>query len=117
MVCKPHHGQDDSLPNTVPPLPPSRPRRRRPGPPNHSSSCNPPPRPAAGAGGEPARPEATLVPTSPRSVEACFRLGLDPLYLASRPLAAFKRAGEPPELAQRRHQHHEALRQVGGWRG
>jgi hypothetical protein len=66
-----------------------------------------------GAEGEPSRPDSALIPTSPRSVEACFRLGLDPLDLVYRPLAAFKRPGEPAELTEKRHAHHEALRQVG----
>jgi len=75
-------------------------------PPNTSPNA------AMGVEGEPNRPESALIPTSPRSVEACFRLGLDPLDLAYRPLAAFKRPGEPPELTQKRHAHHEQLRQV-----
>jgi hypothetical protein len=66
-----------------------------------------------GAEGEPSRPESALIPTSPRSVEACFRLGLDPLDLVYRPLSYFKRPGELQELTAKRHAHHEALRQVG----
>lgn len=85
---------------------------------NQTSQHTPPfslTRAAAGVEGEPARPEAQLIPTSPRSVEACFRLGLDPLELAFKPLAAFKRPGEPTEMAQKRFEHQEHLRQVRRW--
>ena len=75
-----------------------------------------PPRQTA-AGGDGDAPSQALVPTSPRSLEACLRLGLDPLELAYAPLSAFKRAGESAELTARRHAHHEALRQVGGAAG
>eukprot|EP00879_Flechtneria_rotunda_P017625 GHRR01018475.1.p1 GENE.GHRR01018475.1~~GHRR01018475.1.p1 ORF type:complete len:368 (+),score=150.24 GHRR01018475.1:315-1418(+) len=54
---------------------------------------------------------ATLVPTSPKSIEACFRLGIDPLELAYRPASAFKKPGESDELVNLRYQHHEQLRQ------
>ncbi|KAF8064553.1 AVT1D [Scenedesmus sp. PABB004] len=68
--------------------------------------------PAAGADADGAVPAAAaLIPTSPRSIEACFRLGVDPLELAFRPASAFRRAGESEELAALRFQHHEQLRQ------
>lgn len=57
-------------------------------------------------------PSATaLVPTSPRSIEACFRLGIDPLELAYRPASSFKKPGESEELVAMRYEHVEALRQ------
>ncbi|GMH33873.1 hypothetical protein BSKO_01707 [Bryopsis sp. KO-2023] len=59
-------------------------------------------------------PKATsrsIVPTSPRSVEACFRLGIDPVELLYKPANVFQTPGEAPELAQFRFDHHEALRQ------
>jgi hypothetical protein len=68
-------------------------------------------------GGPDADPHVTegqLIPTSPRSIEACCRLGIDPLELAYKPPAAFVRPGEPRDLSEMRYQHHEALRQVGG---
>jgi hypothetical protein len=55
-----------------------------------------------------------MVPTSPRSVEACCALGIDPLELAPRPLAAFARPGEAPELTRLRYEHHEGMRKVCG---
>lgn len=78
----------------------------RPTPPN----CH---RPTIQPAADPHATEAALVPTSPRSIEACFRLGLDPLELGYAPPAAFKRAGEAPELAEIRFANHERLRQVG----
>lgn len=53
-----------------------------------------------------------LLPTSPKSIEACFRLGIDPLELAFKPQTAFKKPGESDELVNMRFQHHEQLRQV-----
>jgi hypothetical protein len=53
-----------------------------------------------------------LLPTSPKSIEACFRLGIDPLELAFKPATAFKKPGESDELVNMRLQHHEQLRQV-----
>lgn len=52
-----------------------------------------------------------LIPTSPKSIEACLRLGVDPLELAFRPASAFKKPGESEELGQLRFQHFEQLRQ------
>jgi hypothetical protein len=66
------------------------------------------------AGAEAADSNATaavLIPTSPKSIEACLRLGIDPLELAFRPASAFKKAGESDELVQLRFQHCEQLRQ------
>lgn len=62
---------------------------------------------------DPNASEQLLVPTSPKSIEACFRLGIDPLELQFTPVANFKRAGETDELTQLRFQHQEELRQVG----
>lgn len=53
-----------------------------------------------------------LIPTSPKSIEACFRLGIDPLELAFKPVAALRKGGESDELAELRFQHHEQLRQA-----
>lgn len=66
----------------------------------------------AGADADPNSAAATaLIPTSPKSIEACFRLGIDPLELAFRPASAFNKAGESDELKQLRFEHHEQLRQ------
>ncbi|WIA18967.1 hypothetical protein OEZ85_003636 [Tetradesmus obliquus] len=54
---------------------------------------------------------SVLLPTSPKSIEACFRLGIDPLELAFKPQTAFKKPGESDELVNMRFQHHEQLRQ------
>lgn len=68
--------------------------------------------PPAGADADAHATATLLVPTSPRSVDACLRLGFDPLELAAKPLAAFARPGESEELTKLRHEHHEQLRQV-----
>lgn len=68
---------------------------------------------AHGPDADPNSTESALIPTSPRSIEACFRLGIDPLELAFKPLHAFKRSGEPEDLSKIRFDHHEKLRQVG----
>lgn len=60
---------------------------------------------------DPNASEAQLIPTSPRSVDACCRLGIDPIELQYKPLQAFRKHGEDIELAQIRYEHHEALRQ------
>jgi hypothetical protein len=63
---------------------------------------------------DPAVPEVHLIPTSPRSIEACFRLGIDPIELQYKPAKHFQRPGESGELADMRYSHHETLRQVRG---
>lgn len=63
---------------------------------------------------DPNASSSVLIPTSPKSIEACFRLGIDPLELAYKPLPMFKKAEESEELTQLRFQHHEQLRQVIG---
>ena len=60
---------------------------------------------------EPGCTAAACMPTSPRSVDACLRLGIDPASLAPRPLAAFLRQERSPELAQLAFEHEERLRQ------
>ena len=52
------------------------------------------------------------VPTSPRSVEACLRLGIDPFNLVHRPLDAFKSREEDEDIAKYRWQQYENARQV-----
>lgn len=54
--------------------------------------------------------EQQLIPTSPRSVDACCRLGIDPIELQYKPLHAFRKPGEDSELCQIRFEHHEELR-------
>lgn len=66
---------------------------------------------------DPNASSSVLIPTSPKSIEACFRLGIDPLELAYKPLPMFKKAEESEELTQLRFQHHEQLRQVIGRTG
>ena len=56
--------------------------------------------------------ESSLVPTSPRSVEACFRLGLDPVEMQFHPLTFYKRAGEDEDCSRVRFERNEAVRQV-----
>ena len=52
------------------------------------------------------------IPSSPRSVEACLRLGIDPLDLVQRPLSAFRDRREDEDIAGYRHQQYEEVRQV-----
>jgi hypothetical protein len=59
-------------------------------------------------------PDVHLIPTSPRSIEACFRLGIDPIELQYKPPKHFHRPGESAELEDMRYSHHETLRQVRG---
>lgn len=53
-----------------------------------------------------------LVPTSPRSVDACLKLGIDPASLRHIPLEAYTAWERDPELAQMAYDSEEALRQV-----
>ncbi len=62
---------------------------------------------------DPSCAESQLIPTSPKSIEACFRLGLDPTELVFKPVNAFKLHEETEDLSQIRYEHHEKLRQVG----
>ena len=54
---------------------------------------------------------AACMPTSPRSVDACLRLGIDPASLAPRPYEGFLRQERSPELAKLAFEHEERLRQ------
>lgn len=59
---------------------------------------------------DPNAPEQALIPTSPRSVEACFRLGIDPLELQFHPIAFYKYTGDTEELVKLRYEKHEQVR-------
>ncbi len=63
-------------------------------------------------GADPNAEEATLLPTSPRSVESCFRLGIDPLDLQFHPVPWYRRQGEDEDIAKIRYEKCEAVRQV-----
>jgi hypothetical protein len=56
---------------------------------------------------------ARLLPTSPRSVEACLRMGIDPDTLRYRAFEHFLRCNRDPALARLEYEHEEAMRQVG----
>lgn len=62
---------------------------------------------------DPNAPETSLIPTSPRSVEACFRMGVDPVELQYHPPDYFKRPGEDEDIARLRYEKNETVRQVG----
>ena len=53
-----------------------------------------------------------MEPSSPRSVGAFLRLGIEPASLRAVPMAAFQAAGEEPDLAQLVFDHLEQIRQV-----
>ncbi|KAK9817058.1 hypothetical protein WJX72_008938 [[Myrmecia] bisecta] len=53
----------------------------------------------------------SLEPTSPRSVEACLRLGLEPAELRYRSLESFQKENQLEELAQLAFKHCETIRQ------
>ena len=61
---------------------------------------------------DPNAPEYALIPSSPRSVEACFRLGIDPLELQFHPIEHYKRPLEDIDIAQIRYERNEQVRQV-----
>ena len=61
---------------------------------------------------DPNAPEYTLIPSSPRSVEACFRLGIDPLELQFHPIEYYRRPLEDLDIAQIRYERNEQVRQV-----
>ena len=54
-----------------------------------------------------------LMPTSPRSVESCLRLGIDPSMLEHRPYEHFLKQERDADLAQLAFNYEERLRQVG----
>jgi hypothetical protein len=60
---------------------------------------------------EPGATAAACMPSSPRSVEACLRMGIDPACLLHRPLDHFLRAERSPELTQLAYEHEEGIRQ------
>ncbi|KAL6767986.1 FAP56 [Auxenochlorella protothecoides x Auxenochlorella symbiontica] len=53
-----------------------------------------------------------LVPTSPRSIDACLRLGIDPASLRHIPLEAYAKWERDPELARLAYDSEESLRQT-----
>ena len=56
--------------------------------------------------------EGSLEPTSPRSVEACLRLGIEPCELHFMPMAVFIARFREADLAEIAYTHHETVRQV-----
>ena len=54
----------------------------------------------------------SLEPTSPRSVEACLRLGIEPASLRYRPPNAFQLSGQASDLADLAYRFNEAVRQA-----
>lgn len=82
----------------------------------HSQLCQGPTSPCAAlyrSCADPNAPETSLIPTSPRSVEACFRMGVDPVELQYHPPDYFKRPGEDEDIARLRYEKNETVRQVG----
>ncbi|PNH02193.1 hypothetical protein TSOC_011856, partial [Tetrabaena socialis] len=59
---------------------------------------------------DPNAPEQALIPSSPRSVESCFRLGVDPLELQYHPIAFYKYTGDTDEIAKLRYEKNEQVR-------
>ncbi len=55
--------------------------------------------------------ESSLIPTSPRSVQACLVLGIDPLELVFRPLNFYRRPNEDEDVSQLRAEKNEQVRQ------
>mmetsp|Transcript_36136 Transcript_36136/g.80419 ORF Transcript_36136/g.80419 Transcript_36136/m.80419 type:complete len:530 (-) Transcript_36136:827-2416(-) len=60
---------------------------------------------------DPNAPETALIPSSPRSVEACFRLGIDPIELQFHPIQWYTRPGEDEDIARIRYEKNEHVRQ------
>mmetsp|Transcript_3797 Transcript_3797/g.6305 ORF Transcript_3797/g.6305 Transcript_3797/m.6305 type:complete len:532 (+) Transcript_3797:99-1694(+) len=61
---------------------------------------------------DPNAPEQALIPTSPRSVEACFRLGVDPVDLQYHPAQWYRRKDDADEeVSALRYERYEAVRQ------
>ena len=56
--------------------------------------------------------KGSLEPTSPRSVEACLRLGIEPSELHFMPMDVFLARFRDRELAEIACSHHETVRQV-----
>lgn len=54
----------------------------------------------------------SLEPTSPRSVEACLRLGIEPSELHFMPMDVFLARFKESDLAEIAYSHHETVRQV-----
>eukprot|EP00210_Caulerpa_lentillifera_P000637 g616.t1 len=50
------------------------------------------------------------IPTSPRSIEACLRLGIDPIDLVHKPLVVFQQHDADTDIAQFRYEQSEQLR-------
>lgn len=56
--------------------------------------------------------KGSLEPTSPRSVEACLRLGIEPSELHLMPMDIFLTRFRERDLAEVAFSHHETVRQV-----
>lgn len=54
----------------------------------------------------------SVEPTSPRSVDACLRLGIEPYELKFIPKEQFHKNLEDTDLAELAFKHHEGIRQV-----
>ena len=57
--------------------------------------------------------KGSLEPTSPRSVEACLRLGIEPSELHFIPMEVFVARFREKDLAEIAYNHHETVRKVG----
>jgi hypothetical protein len=55
--------------------------------------------------------DSSLIPTSPRSVQSCLVLGIDPTDLAFRPANFYRRFGEDMDVSQLRFERNERVRQ------
>eukprot|EP00798_Chlamydomonas_sp_ICE-L_P017638 gene17640-23981_t len=71
---------------------------------------------------DPNSEETSLIPSSPRSVQACFKLGIDPLELQYHPATWYRRPAEDEDISQLRYEKCEGVRQRKnlidmGWTG
>lgn len=60
---------------------------------------------------DPNAEESSLIPSSPRSVESCFLLGIDPIELQFHPVSWYRRQGEDEDIARIRYEKCEGVRQ------
>eukprot|EP00798_Chlamydomonas_sp_ICE-L_P007903 gene7903-1115_t len=60
---------------------------------------------------DPNSDETSLIPTSPRSVQACFNLGIDPIELQYHPASWYARPAEDEDLSKLRYELSEGVRQ------
>ena len=59
---------------------------------------------------KPGQPEPPFELNSPRSVYVCMRNGVDPVNLLPKPLTAFEKPGQRPDLTESAKAHHETAR-------